>query len=112
MVKPHIEAIFMAREFSEFSTEYSTKKSDFSDIRNNLDAIMHIRTEVERCEQELGALRTQKSNLVLFSAFLTEDERNAQTASIDTQISSKDILTSPPPMKITISGMILNPESI
>ena len=62
MVKPHIEAIFMAREFSEFSTEYSTKKSDFSDIRNNLDAIMHIRTEVERCEQELGALRTQKSN--------------------------------------------------
>ena len=88
MVKPHIEAIFMAREFSEFSTEYSTKKSDFSDIRNNLDAIMHIRTEVERCEQELGALRTQKSNLVLFSAFLTEDERNAQTASIDTQITA------------------------
>lgn len=78
----------MAREFSEFSTEYSTKKSDFSDIRNNLDAIMHIRTEVERCEQELGALRTQKSNLVLFSAFLTEDERNAQTASIDTQITA------------------------
>lgn len=77
----------MAREFSEFSTEYSTKKSDFSDIRNNLDQIMHIRTEVESFEQELGALRTQKSNLVLFSAFLTEDERNAQATSIDTQIS-------------------------
>ena len=77
----------MAREFSEFSTEYSTKKSDFSDIRNNLDQIMHIRTEVESYEQKLGALRTQKSNLVLFSAFLTEDERNAQTTSIDTQIS-------------------------
>lgn len=87
MVKPHIEAIFMAREFSEFSTEYSTKKSDFSDIRNNLDQIMHIRTKVESYEQKLGALRTQKSNLVLFSAFLTEDERNAQTTSIDTQIS-------------------------
>lgn len=77
----------MAREFSEFSTEYSTKKSDFSDIRNNLDQIMRIRTEVESFEQELGALRTQKSNLVLFSAFLTEDERNAQATSIDTQIS-------------------------
>ena len=48
---------------------------------------MHIRTKVESYEQKLGALRTQKSNLVLFSAFLTEDERNAQTTSIDTQIS-------------------------
>lgn len=53
MVKPHIEAIFMAREFSEFSTEYSTKKSDFSDIRNNLDQIMHIRTKVESYEQKV-----------------------------------------------------------
>lgn len=76
----------MAREFSEFSTEYSTKKLDFLDISSNLDAIMRIRTEVERCEQELGALRTQKSNLVLFSAFLTEDERNAQTASLNNHI--------------------------
>ena len=86
MVKPHIEAIFMAREFSEFNTEYSTKKSEFLDIRTNLDAIMDIRAKVEEFEQQLGALKTQKSNLVLFSGFLTEDEKNAQAASIDDQI--------------------------
>lgn len=88
MVKPHIEAIFMAREFSEFSTEYSTKKLDFSDIRNNLDAIMRIRAEVEQCEQKLNALKTQQSNLLLFSAFLTDDEKNSQTTSINDQITS------------------------
>ena len=76
----------MAREFSEFNTEYSTKKSEFLDIRTNLDAIMHIRAKVEEFEHQLGALKTQKSNLVLFSAFLTEDEKNAQATSIDDQI--------------------------
>lgn len=86
MVKPHIEALVMAREFSEFSNEYSTKKADYFDIRNNLDAIMHIRTTLDGYEQQLSSLRTQKSNLVLFSAFLTDEERRAQSASLDAQI--------------------------
>lgn len=78
----------MAREFSEFSTEYSEKKSAFSDIRDNLDEIMRIRAQVEEYEQQLGALNTQKSNLAIFSAFLTEGEKNAQTTALDDQITT------------------------
>ena len=37
----------MAREFSEFSNEYSIKKANFTDIADHLDEIMQIREDIE-----------------------------------------------------------------
>ena len=78
----------MAREFSEFSTEYSTKKSDFLDIRNNLKAILNIRTEVEKCERKLESLNKQKSELFTMTTYFTEAQINEETKVIETKITS------------------------
>lgn len=78
----------MAREFSEFSNEYSIKKANFTDIADHLDEIMQIREDIEFAEQQLNALKAKKSNLSLFSAFMTEDEKNSEQADIDVQIAA------------------------
>lgn len=78
----------MAREFSEFSNEYSIKKANFTDIADHLDEIMKIREDIEFAEQQLNALKAKKSNLSLFSAFMTEDEKNSEQADIDVQIAA------------------------
>lgn len=76
----------MAKEFSEFSNEYSQKKVAFQDIKEHLDEIMNLRESIENYEQQINSLQAKKANLSIFNAFFMEEDISAKQADIDAQI--------------------------
>lgn len=76
----------MAKEFSEFSNEYSQKKVAFQDIKEHLDEIMSLRESIENYEQQINSLQAKKANLSIFNAFFMEEDISAKQADIDAQI--------------------------
>lgn len=76
----------MAKEFSEFSNEYSQKKFAFQDIKEHLDEIMSLRESIENYEQQINSLQAKKANLSIFNAFFMEEDISAKQADIDAQI--------------------------
>lgn len=76
----------MAKEFSEFSNEYSQKKVAFQDIKEHLDEIMSLRESIENYEQQINSLQAKKANLSIFNAFFMEEDIAAKQANIDAQI--------------------------
>ncbi len=85
----------MAKEFSEFSNEYSQKKVAFQDIKEHLDEIMSLRESIENYEQQINSLQAKKANLSIFNAFFMEEDISAKQADIDAQINQiKDEIVS------------------
>lgn len=76
----------MAKEFSEFSNEYSQKKVAFQDIKEHLDEIMSLRESIENYEQQINSLQAKKANLSIFNAFFMEEDISSKQADIDAQI--------------------------
>ena len=76
----------MAKEFSEFSNEYSQKKVAFQDIKEHLDEIMSLRESIENYEQQINSLQAKKANLSIFNAFFMEEDISSKSSDIDAQI--------------------------
>ena len=76
----------MAKEFSEFSNEYSQKKIAFQDIKEHLDEIISLRESIENYEQQINSLQAKKANLSIFNDFFIEEDISSKSSDIDAQI--------------------------
>ena len=88
MVKPHIEAIFMAdikTEFSQLSKLYSDAKKKYPDLADDIDQLHKTEQQIYEYSAEIQNLEAQKLD-TNFNSLLNPGASNLTNSLIDDQI--------------------------